>query len=374
MSRAFAHAAPAAPPIFDPGPCIRVIDRDAEPSARFGYRVPFDDVQLTAGDIALPDALTHQFFAFRGSIILNGFVPELWTTDADEPRSTALPLWVVRRDVERAQESSNEHTLGYDLSDVNSEHVLATMTSLEQRWLPITRETARVPITFAQALQGVFWDVKDVEPGLYTVAGYIFSPPYNGWEVRPGLVKIVSQASNPPAAVVSRIQEAIFPGQGRRVRACLDVPAETELRAFVRFQDHPEQGWMAWGDAQQVTSGDVELCFRPSRELQGSARVRFDLTADGQTQSFYSPDTLVVLGGEAPCQESDSICCERAQTGPAADGGEMPDAGVVDADESTRRETGGCASSRGTSAGDFRGLLVLGAIVVSRRARRVRAR
>jgi hypothetical protein len=33
-----------------------------------------------------------------------------------------------------------------------------------------------VPITSDQSLSGVTWNTRDVEPGLYTVAAYIFSP------------------------------------------------------------------------------------------------------------------------------------------------------------------------------------------------------
>jgi hypothetical protein len=369
-SRVFAHAAPAAPPIFDTGPCIRVIDREAEPSARFGYRVALDDVQLTAGDIPVPDALTHQFFAFRGAIAFEGFAPELSDVESAEPRVTVLPLWITRRDVERAQASSDENTLGYDLSEVTQQTVLDTMASMQDRWLRITSEDARVPIAFEQALRGMYWDVRAVPPGLYTVASYIFSPPYNGWEIRSGLVKLVSKGSNPPAAVISRIQEALFAGQGRRVRGCLDVPPDTQLRTYFQLKDHPERGWMAWGEEQAVTSGDVDLCFQAPRELEGSMRIRFDLSSGGNTYTFYSPDTLLLLGGESKCMQSDTVCCpdgespsepmvadggSDAATASAADGSiSAPDAAPpavdddADAAAEPQNDLGGCGAAGGT--------------------------
>lgn len=363
-SRVFAHAAPAASPIFDRGTCIRVIDREAEPSARFGYHVAYDDVQFTAGDIELSDALSHQFFAFRGTISFDGFAPQLLAADAEDPHTTVLPLWITHKDVDRAQNSSKENSQGYDLSEVTPLKVLETMPGMEDRWLRITRDDARVPITLMQALQGMYWDVRDVEPGLYTVAGYIFSPPYNGWEIAPGLVKLVSQGSNPPAAVISRIQEALFPGQGRRVRACLDVPSDTELRTFVRATDHPELGWMPWGEPATVSSGDIERCFQPQRDLQGSMRLRFDLSSGGKTYSFYSPDTVLMLSGTAACTESDTLCCAAppepsSDAEPAqSDAAGPPHIREVDAgSEPQQPDADGCDALRAPGQGSFWPLL-----------------
>src|SRR5207244_1316208 len=50
-ARVLAHAAPAFPPVFDPGPCIQVVARAQQATVRIGYRVPVDDTLLTQGDI-----------------------------------------------------------------------------------------------------------------------------------------------------------------------------------------------------------------------------------------------------------------------------------------------------------------------------------
>lgn len=106
-----------------------MVDREAEPSVRFDYRVAYDDVQLTEGDIDLPDALTHQFFAFRGTIGFEGFAPQVSDAEGEEPQTTVLPLWITRNDVDRAQTSSDANALGYDLSEITSTNVLETMPS-----------------------------------------------------------------------------------------------------------------------------------------------------------------------------------------------------------------------------------------------------
>ena len=71
-------------------------------------------------------------------------------------------------------------------ADVPSDSVLENDARLSGLWWPITGAGARVPITMAQAQKGVTWDITAIPAGLYTVAGYVFSPPYNGWSIRPG--------------------------------------------------------------------------------------------------------------------------------------------------------------------------------------------
>jgi hypothetical protein len=101
-------------------------------------------------------------------------------------------------------------------------------------------------------------------------------------------------------------------------------------------------------------TGEIERYVLPADpRLTGSLRLRFDLMAgNGAPQSLYSPDTLVVLGGTAPCRASDTVSC------PAADGGGV-DAGtdaVADAapeieTQARKHASGGCSASQrgGTS-------------------------
>jgi hypothetical protein len=340
-ARVLAHAAPAFPPVFDPGPCIEVIDRAQQATVRIGYRVPVDDTLLTQGDIPLPDSLTHQFFALRGSVLFEGFAPELWTLAADAPDATVLPLWISRADVVRAQQSSDAQTLGYDLSSITPDDILETKSPLSGRWLRITQDDERVPITSDQSLSGFTWNIRDVEPGVYTLAAYIFSPPYNGWEVREGLISVVD-ADAVPAAVIERIQESLFAGQGRRVRTCLEVPAGTRMRSYFRVEEREELGWMPWAEERPVESGSLEQCFHPPEGLSGTVRLRVDLIApSGTGTSFYSPDTLQVLNGSLPCQDGASICCAA---GPAETPLSSTDASDRASSDAESRDHGPAAS------------------------------
>jgi hypothetical protein len=383
---AFAHAAPAYPPEFEPGPCVLVVDKDEQPIVKLGYRVPVDDTQLTLGDITLPDALTHQFFAFRGSVLFEGFMPELRTFEKDDPSAVVFPLWISPNDVARAQASSDKDMLGYDLSAIGEQQMLETQDELVGRWERVTGDDHRVPITGDQALSGLQWNVRVVEPGLYTVAGYIFSPPYNGWEIRSGLVSIVDHDRHPPAAVVSRVQESLFEGQGRRVRTCLYAPEGTRMRSSMMVQEREDLGWMAWGEEMSVESGMVEQCFLPPQGLTGSVRMRVELIApDGSVAVFYSPDVVTMIPGSLPCTESDSICCEAPATRDAGPGRDVDASTIADAganagaasEHDEKDGGGGCAVGLEPRR---RGLLELSCVVLAlvlssrKRARVVPAR
>jgi hypothetical protein len=316
--RANAHAAPAAPPLFEADPCFTLVDLDQQQELSIPYAVPMDDAELTAGDIPLPDALTHQFLAFRGTFALQGFNPVYYRLDPDADH-IPLPLWITWDDVQRAAKSSSDHFLGYEFSDATRDEVLESEPGFEGQWLRVTADDARVPITRAQSFRGVRWDLSQVEPGIYSIAGYIFSPPYNGWEARPGVVKLTRKGVNPPAAVLDRVQETLFGGQGRRVSACVDVPAGTRMRATANYEDMATHEWVPWGQEQTISTGRVDLCFVNPRPMQGgTVRVRLELTdPEGNVSAFYSPDTLTVLSGAQPCEESSTVCCPNGSGQPS---------------------------------------------------------
>ena len=354
-SPAHAHEAPAEPPDFLPGDCIWIVDKAEQEPLHIEYALAYDDVQLGLGDIPLPDAKTHQFFAFRGSLIPRGFGYELYPFDPAIDAASELPLWITIEDVKRAAQASG--TL--DGTQFSGETlppggVLTDNPAFEGRWLRITADDARVPITIAQSDRGAYWQLADVEPGLYSVAAYVFSPPYNGWAARHGLVKIVDGGQQlGPAAVIEPVHSFLYTGHGRRVRACIDAPAGSKLRSSFRVEERPEGGFTDWLQEREVETGTVELCFHhPRPDLVGSLRLRFELEApDGSAIAVYSPDTITVLHGESECVPSDTICCDAAGA-PAADAGapEASDAGAAPEDAAAAAEAGEGAA--GSPAGD----------------------
>jgi len=388
-----AHEAPAEPPDFAPVDCIEIVDKAEQELLHIEYSLRYDDVEFGLGDIPVPDAKTHQFFAFRGSLIPRGFGYQLYSFDPALELAPELPLWITIDDIKRAAEASSSiDGTAFTGETLPPGGVLQDRAEFDQHWLRITEDDARVPITIEQGQAGVDWDLAQVEPGLYSVVAYIFSPPYNGWAARPGFVKIVGEGSaEEPAARIEPVQGYLYTGHGRRVRACIDAPAGSRLRTAFRVEERPEQGWTEWLEERDVTSGSLELCFHPPPDLTGSLRLRFELEApDGTTVATYSRDTVTALRGDAECVPSDKLCCDPATGGPAVDAGATDGSAGAGSDATTGQSDAGRApdaraATRARGPDDDHGggcaaasqaaprrlyLLVLIAVVLLRRAGR----
>jgi len=312
-SSAVAHPAAAEAPLFGiPGDCVEVIDKREQAALHIGYNVAFDDTELMQGDITLPDAKTHQFFAFRGALLAHEFGYELFEFAPERDAPVVLPLWISSSDVKRAAQATNTlDGTAFSESDIPEGAVLDANLQLTDAYVRVTADDARVAITLAQALKGVDWPLGEVASGLYTFAGYIFSPPYNGWAKRARLVEVIDGSAPGPAAQLETIEGGLFPYQGRVVRGCLATPDGSRVRGSFAVIERPETGWIEWLPSTEVASGALELCFRdPRPELTGSLRLRLDVTtAHGETRSFYSPDTVTALPGSGRCTPSATVCC-----------------------------------------------------------------
>ena len=202
---AHAHPAPAEAPDFGmPAACISVVDK-AQGSLDIAYTLAMDDTTFGPLDIPMPDAKTHQFFAFAGAMFSDATAYQLAPFDPAVTDPIELPLWINENDVMRAAVASADVTGAmFSPADIPQDDMLAKNAALTGRFMRITADDARVPITLAQAKTAVHWDLSGVAPGAYTFAGYIFSPPYNGWAPRPGLVKVKDAQHDVPAAVIIR--------------------------------------------------------------------------------------------------------------------------------------------------------------------------
>ncbi len=252
---------------------------------------------------------------------------------------------------------------------------------------------------------GLTWDVRDVDPGVYTLAGYIFSPPANGWATSGTLVNLHDGGEVPPALVLGSVHTLLMGSQGVRVRGCLDAPAGSRLHLAYQWVEDLERVWHP-AFTRDVPEGQTDLaeCFVPPGGQSGSVRLRAELvTPDGRSVRAYSPDTVTVLASPASCETSDDVCCvEQGGSGQAtgepagrpgtsvAGGGttgsdaaaDMPrrqpggDAGATAAGTTTAGGAGGChlgagragaGPSTGLSAGSGTGgygVLVIGLLLV----------
>ena len=317
-TRAAAHPAPATPPTFAPGECITVVDTREKQALQLGYDVAVDDNIFAEGEIQLPDAKTHQFFSFAGLVAKNPSAEgyQLFPFDAAIDQPLALPLWLDQSDVNRAAAAVRPVDMtDFTASQVPPGDVLATRSDLASHVHAITGNTQRVPITKRQAEKGVHWDLRALVPGLYGVVGYVFSPPYNDWAARAGVIKVIDGKTAVPAAVIEPIDKTVFAGQGRRVRGCVDAPTGSTLSAWVRAEDQPDARWEAWLEQKPLEAigkdGSFELCFlNPAPGRSGVLRLRVEVTApDGQRSAAYSPDTLLAVSTPAACAASEDTCC-----------------------------------------------------------------
>ena len=327
--RAAAHFGPAEAPDFGNPECITVIDAREQSELLLSYVLGYDDTEPELGHIFLPDSKTHSFFAFRGAVVAD--LPRYRYLPFGGEPSLELPLWIDRDDVMRAEANYNPS----DVPDFHPETIvdadyLRVRTDLAEQWLEVSREPARVPITLEQAARGVVWDVSGVAPGVYQVAGYVFSPPYNAWEPRPGLIKIIDGEHDAPAVVLDSIDGMIFAGQGRRITGCVDAPAGSTLTASFRVDGEPDDSWREWSTAATVASGVVDLCFQsPDPGLAGLVRMRVTVTApDGTRMVAYSKDALALFGSEASCTQSATLCCPAKGMEAQSNMQSMPDAGM----------------------------------------------
>jgi hypothetical protein len=330
-ARASAHPAPATPPEFLPGNCITVIDTRETQALELAYDVAFDDNVFALGEIQLPDGKSHQFFAFDGVVgrlaASGGY--QLFPFDAAIERPLALPLWLDQDDVDRAAAAASPTDMtGFTAAEVAAGDVLAARSDLATHVHAFGDKTTRVPITQQQAQKGVRWDLRALRPGLYTVAGYVFSPPYNDWAARFGVIKVVDGESSVPAAAIEPIDTVLFAGRGRRVKGCVDAPGESTLSAWVRSEELPDAPWESWLKREPLSAlgkaGGFELCFmnqEPARA--GMLRVRVEVTTpDGRRSAAYSPDTLLAVATQAACVESEDTCCAASPAPAAAETGD----------------------------------------------------
>jgi len=363
-ARAAAHPGPAAPPEFVIGECVTVVDTRDTSTLALAYNIPFEDEVFDVGEIQLPDSKSHQFFAFAGALVKVGAsnAYQLFPFDAAVDQPLAMPLWLDQNDIERAAAAAGPVDMtGFTSAQVLADDVLAARPELSAYLLPFGDKGARVPITEEQARMGASWDLRAVPPGVYTVGGYVFSPPYNDWAVRAGVIKVVDGQTAVPAVAIEPLDAFVYAGQGRRITGCVDAPAGSTLRAWVRPEDQPGAAWEPWLEPQPLAElgppGRFELCWlNPAEGRANLLRVRVEVTApDGQRSAAYSSDTLLAVATAAACAANDKTCCPAKQ--PATDEpGANGDAGVSAGAGGAAGQAGQGGSAAGAGAGGDPGL------------------
>lgn len=319
---------------------MTVVDRGADPVLHLSYMVPLDDLDRTEDEP--PDSRTHQFFAFS--------IP-----------FRTLPNWIGDADLQSAAE--------FDLIDpaaIPDHDILERSPAWPAgSWDRITADDARVPITLAQAEQGVQWDTTGVDAGTWIVAAYTWEPPTNLWSERWGAVRIVdgTQTAGPSFFLQPFDGAVVRVGQLHVMRACIEFEESASVTAY--WAEEVYQGELEWIPFEEGTpvqeAGPHDIRFLPPPEAAGRVlRFRVDVEdAQGRVFTTWSTSTVAVV--EAPPED------------PGTDGEETTgsDGATGDGDGDPAGGGGGCSVNDPVGASPWLPLVALVvAPVVRRRGRR----
>ena len=315
-----AHPVPALPPEFVTPECITVVDKRTTEAVPLDYLVGYDDVMEEPDHIPVPDQKTHQFFAFRGQLTGQDPSYHYWPFDPTMTPQIQMPVWINQADLLACDAKNTAEIAPQFSSMIIGMDTLTDRPEFAGQWLDVRQ--MRVPITERQALLGLSWPLADVPAGVYQVVGYIYSPPFNAWEARPGVIKVVDGTRDLPAVTVSSVDAMLFEGQGRKISGCVNAQAGTELRAFYRTTVSPDAPWEMWASQPVDDTGKYELCFRSPRPgFSGILQMQIlAVSPDGEQTAAYAPDNLVVVPSKANCTESAKLCCDASAMQPLAAG------------------------------------------------------
>lgn len=214
-------------PVLWPEVCGIVVERDLDPIVQLEYSIPLEDTELE--DDELPDSRRHQFVALC----------------RQHPASELLPAWITRDDLERSVEAGI-----VEPDTVTYREILDESSVWAGCFARITPDDARRPIDFETAAAGVSWDTSALAPGVWSVSGYTFEPPFNLWSDRAGFVKVVDSREDPaqdlPAlALLNDEQSELEVGASLELETCADFLGPGEL-VFEWARFAPSLDWQPW--------------------------------------------------------------------------------------------------------------------------------
>jgi hypothetical protein len=313
VGSASAHFGPAEPPDFGTPECIVVVDVRTTPEITLSYELGFDDTEPELGHIIIEGSKTHQFFAWRGTVI--PALPRYEFRPYVGGETKLLPLWMNLDDLMRA-DAANDPSVNPDFHASNiGNNVLQMRDDLTGQFVEVSAMPPRVPITLEQAMKGVRWNLTGVAPGVYQIVSYTFSPPFNAWEPRGGVVKVIDGVVDTPAVTLESVDGMSYSGQGWRLTGCVDTPAGSTVSGWYRAEKEgeaeTEASWLPWVKDKPIATGKVDLCFAP--EQPGLLHVRVAVKGPDGKQTFaYAPDSLVRVDTPMKCLPGDAKCCDPA--------------------------------------------------------------
>jgi hypothetical protein len=294
--------------------CLVVVDRSIDPIVHLDYGIPFSDTCV--GPLEPEASRTHQYVALCRT-------PEPWES---------LPHWLVADDVEaslaagvlRGEELPAEDEIMDASSQWSDCHVAVT--------------TERRPIHCTAAGQGVDWDTRDVEAGVWVLAGYTYHPPLNQWVPRTGAFKIVDGVPGPPAVGLYPPPPYAGGEDPLDLVACVDAEPGSTVHVSAAPAGPDPAPWIeldaiAVEDAGEVAfSVDLSMAFTEAASVAVRVEVR---DPKGSSFVYVAPETIAYRPGPTPslpppppeydyCDEPSALepqKCPDASTGTGDDGG-----------------------------------------------------
>jgi hypothetical protein len=295
---------PRVPVVWGDVPCLQLVDVSQTPVLHLEYSVASEEnAELTPDEVS--DSRRHQFFAF-----------------AAQHFEAAPPTWITRADIDRA--ALVDPMVVPD--GIAPDDVLETSSRWPaDEWVRITADDMRVPITFAQAMLGVDWDLTAVSPGTWLVKGYTWEPIRNLWSTRWAAVKVIASEADAadagPSVILLPDGGAIESGLPHALPGCVDAPAGSALTlAYGVLEGTLEPDWVKIETVEDVATGELVLDFVPPHELVG-AQVQLRLTItdpDGHAYVAHSPESFTVIQGPETDEDDSGGCSvagDRARLG-----------------------------------------------------------
>ena len=358
---------PRTPVLWPETPCRTVVDRSAEPILGMEYTIPYEDIDATPDEVV--DSRRHQFLAFcRGA-------------NVQEP----YPTWITWKDVDAADAK------GLATPDLSDADVLETSPEWKNCFVRITGDDQRRPITFAEAMTGVNWDLAGIAAGPYLIHGYTWEPAFNAYWPTNGYVQVIDgpdrSAALPGLGIYYGDTDGsgiIWADQTLKIRGCPYALPDSKITAY--WSPPMPITWTPFA-TELVIDGEseFEVEFIPPPEAASGLRVMFRLDLVdpmGREFSAHVSHLGTVLPGDAPemsetCDGNGFIaeesCGGESSTSASptsGSGSSSSDGGSADSGPAVEPGSGsGCACSTLTGAGGA----PLGLLIASLARRRRRA-
>lgn len=330
--------------------CMEFVDRSVETNYALVYGIPYEDTEVTADEVE--QSRTHQFFAICRQTYLH----------------EDLPRWITEDDVEATLQNYE------DFEHPGDDDIFELAADWDGCWHRVSEDSERRAITDAMASQPVSWDTATVPPGVYSLLGYTFEPPFNLWSARAGGVVRVYDGGDPaqsgPAAAITNGQQLTCAGATASTTGCVSALPGTTMTALYTVDPGPDPSASPWVPVPMALHVPVEgvqftLDWDVPAEAAGASTIlRIDFTdPNGRTYTAYQYDPVIVLSEESAgcadepdepeaCEagrgEDPSCGATQTDSDPGLDGSDTDtDTGVADAVGAD----GGCRAGGGPPVG-----------------------